>query len=214
MIKRRTLLEAGFASMAGAALFRAVPAIAQNAINVTVEPATLARVEYARGRPPPDMPKVGDGSGLCNNGFEIEAGVGSSVEVLSPTSVRLFPEEFNIVTRLAVTIYTVKGSPPKLHAHEEGHRAIGAHYYQNAQAAATEAAMSVIGRSFDGSGANRAAAEQAANDIILATLADAYMARTQERSVAANGRYDAITDHGLKPIAEAEAIAMALAQDP
>lgn len=191
------------------------PVQAQGVITVTREEPTLTRVEFDRRRPPPDMPDTGvDGSGVCNNVFEIEAGIASSIEVLSPTSVRAYPEDFEIITRLKTTIYTAKGSPAKLIAHEEGHRTIGIHYYRESEAAARAAAMSLAGRSFEGSGPTREAAEQAAGAAALAALVDAYTEHTQKRSIAANARYDAITDHGLKPIAEADAIAQAIAADP
>lgn len=188
---------------------------AQGVITVKREEPTVTRIEFDRRRPPPDMPDTGiDGSGVCNNIFEIEAGIGSSIEVLSPTTVRAYPEDFEIITRLKTTIYTAKGSPAKLVAHEEGHRTIGIHYYQESEAAARAAAMSLVGKSFEGSGPTRAAAEEAAGALVLAALVDAYTVHTQKRSIAANARYDAITDHGLKPIAEPDAIAQAIAEDP
>ena len=70
----------------------------------------VTHVEFDRGRPPPDMPSTGvDGSGVCKNVFEIEASIESSVEMLSPTIVRVYPENFDVITRLKVTIYTEKG---------------------------------------------------------------------------------------------------------
>lgn len=184
-------------------------------ISIKQEPVTLARIEFDRRRPPPDMPDTGvDGSGLCNNVFEFEAGIGASIEQVSPTTVRVYPEDFDVITRLNVTIYTAKGSPPKLVAHEEGHRLIGEYYYRNAETAAREAIQAIAGRSFEGSGATRDAAEQAALAQAYAALEGAFTERMQARSRAANARYDEITGHGLKPIAEQEAIAMALAEDP
>ncbi len=184
-------------------------------ISIKQEPPTVARVEFDRRRPPPDMPDTGvDGSGLCNNVFEFEAGIGASIEQLSPTTVRVFPEDFDVITRLKVTIYTAKGSPPKLVAHEEGHRLIGEYYYRNAETAAREAIQAIAGRSFEGSGSTRDAAEQAALAQAYAALEAAFTERMQARSRAANARYDDITGHGLKPISEQDAIAMALAEDP
>lgn len=185
-------------------------------ITIKVEPPTVAYVEFDRSRPPPDMPSTGvDGSGVCNNLFVLDSGIAASIEVLSPTSVRAYPEDFDVITRLDVTIYTAEGSPPKLLAHEEGHRTIGEYYYRNAEAAVREAIRTVVGRAFEGSGANREAAEQAALAKVHAELDAAYTARMQARSSAANARYDSITAHGLRTtITEADAIAMAIAEDP
>jgi hypothetical protein len=184
-------------------------------VAVDVEPPTVTRIEFDPRDPPRDMPGDGsDGSGLCRNVFEIEAAIMSSIEVLSPSTIRAYPRSVEVTTRLAATIYTPQGAAQKLRDHEEGHRAIGAHYYLGADRAAREAAASLLGRAFDASGADRAGAEQAVQAMILAALKDAYMQRTQARSAAANARYDAITNHGRDAIAEAAAVAMAIEQDP
>ena len=121
------------------------------------------------------MPVAPDGAAVCSNVFEIEASIESAIDVLAPTAVRAHPENFELTTRLKVTIYMPTGAPQKLRAHEEGHRAIGEHYYRNAEAAAREAATALVGRSFEGSGADRAAAERAAGELVLAALKDGFM---------------------------------------
>ena len=161
------------------------------------------------------MPAVaGEGSAACSNVFEIEANITSAVEVVSPTTVRVYPDRFEITTRLRTTIYLPAGSPAKLRAHEEGHRAIGEHYYGHATSAAEETAQSLVGRAFEASGADRAAAEQAAGALVRTALRDAFMQRTHARSAAANTRYDAVTDHGRNAITEADAIVIVIAEDP
>lgn len=184
-------------------------------VDVTVEPPTVAYVEFDARRPPDDLPSGGpEGSAACHNVFEIEAGIASSIEMLTPTTVRAYPTNFDVITRLKVTIYTPDNAPSKLRSHEEGHRAIAEHYYRNAAAAAREAAASVQSRSFEAGGVDRAAAEQAVGELMRAALTDAFMQRTQARSAAANTRYDAITRHGLDTIAATEAVVEAIAQDP
>ena len=183
-------------------------------IAVTVEPPAVARVEFDPREPPREMPAGLEGAGLCHNVFEIEASIVSSIEAVSPTIVRARPAELDLITRLRVTIYTPKGAPQKLLAHEEGHRTIGEYYYANAESAARDAAMSISGRVFEGHGADRAAAEQAVGELVLAALKDEFMGRTHARSAAANERFDAITEHGLAAVSAADAVAAALAQDP
>jgi hypothetical protein len=182
---------------------------------VTVEPPLRADVVFERDQPPSHMPAdAGEGSAACSNVFEIEAKVASSVDVVSPTTVRVYPDRFDITTRLRTTIYLPSGSPDKLRKHEEGHRAIGEHYYGYAESAAEAAAQSLVGREFEASGADRAAAEQAAGVLVRTALRDAFMQRTHARSAAANARYDRATDHGRNAIAEADAIVFAIAEDP
>jgi hypothetical protein len=189
--------------------------VAHGAVDVTVEPPTVARVEFDPREPPDDLPSGGaEGSGSCRSVFEIEAGIVSPTEMLTPTTVRAYPADFAIIARLKITIYTPNGAPDELHAHEEGHRAIAEHYYRDAELAAREAAASVQSRSFDADGVDRAAAENAVADVIRAALRDAFMHRTQARSAAANARYDAITRHGLDAIAATDAVVAAIVQDP
>ena len=188
---------------------------ASSSVTVTVEPPLRADVVFDRDQPPSHMPAdAGEGSAACSNLFEIEASITSAVEVVSPTTVRVHPDRFDITTRLRTTIYLPSGSPAKLRAHEEGHRAIGEHYYGHAESAAQEAAQSLVGRAFEASGADRAAAEQAAGALVRTALRDAFMRRTHARSAAANVRYDAVTDHGRNAIAEADAIVFVIAEDP
>jgi len=97
---------------------------------------------------------------------------------------------------------------------EEAHRRISEYYYKNSTAVATELAEALIGKRFKGTGATRSLAQQNGFDQIVAAYNDAYMARTRARSAAANARFDEITDHGRKPIDEAEAFALAVASDP
>lgn len=48
---------------------------------------------------------------------------------------------------------------------------------------------------------------------VTAALENGYMIRTRIRSVAANERYDELTEHGLNAVQEAEAIAAAIGAD-
>jgi hypothetical protein len=192
-----------------------LPAASASAeIVVTVQPPTRVQVWFDLREPPSQVLVAAEGSAACSNVFEIEATIASSVEVVSPTVVRVYPESFDIVTRLKTTLYLPDGSPPKLVVHEEGHRTIGERYYGYAESAARQAASSLVGRSFEAIGADRAAAEQAAGAQVLAALKDAFMQRTHARSAAANARYDEITGHGLHSIQAAVAIELALADDP
>jgi hypothetical protein len=190
-------------------------AAAQGAVAVTVEQPTVTHVDFDPRKPPDDMPSGGaDGGALCHTVFEIESRIASSIEMLTPTTVRAYPADFEIVTRLKVTIYTPRTAPDQLRAHEEGHRTIAEHYYRNAATAARDAAASVQSRSFEADGVDRAAAEQAVGALMRAALRDAFMQQTQVRSAHANARYDAITRHGLEPLEATDAVVAALAQDP
>ena len=149
-------------------------------------------------------------SGVCETTFALEASVRYSAERLSSGRSRIYVDGLDIVTKLSFDIYTVKGAPAKLRAHEEGHRAIGEHYYEGAAKIVEEIARRLIGPTYEGRGADEHAAQRDAFGKAVAELERAYMARVRVPSAAANERFDEITQHGLSSIDEADAITLAL----
>ncbi|RPI58703.1 MAG: hypothetical protein EHM50_10265 [Lysobacterales bacterium] len=217
MIHRRALL-AFAAGLAGLTLLRAAPGHAQrpsasrSAVRVTREEPIVERMDFDPQRPPRGMPALTPPeSGVCKTTFELSAGVSYSAERLSPTTARIYVDELDIVTRLRFDIFTIENAPPKLRAHEEGHRAIGEHYYEDAARIAGEIGRRLIGATFEGRGADAAAAQRDGFNKVVAEIERAYMARVRIPSAAANERFDEITNHGLNPIDEAEAVALAVA---
>jgi hypothetical protein len=211
IVTRRGLL----AVSAGLALAPLAGVFAQSsAVRVTRERPVVERREFDPRRPPRDMPPLTPPeSGVCKTTFELAASVTYSAERLSRTRARVYVDELDIVTRLRFDIFTVKDAPPKLRAHEEGHRAIGEHYYRDAEKIAREIGERLIGATFEGTGSDEKAAQQAGFEQVVAALERDYMARVRIPSAAANERFDEITNHGLNALEETEAIARAIAGD-
>jgi hypothetical protein len=76
---------------------------------------------------------------------------------------------------------------------------------------AEEIGRRLIGETFDGTGLDQEAAQQDAFTKVVAEIERAYMARVRIPSAAANERFDDLTNHGLNPIDEAEAVRLAIA---
>jgi len=208
MLERRALLCAGVA-VAGCWVARL--AAQPSPVRVTREEPVVRRTEFDARRPPPAMPTlIPPESGVCNTTFELAANVSYSAETLSPTTAKVYVDEIDLTTRVTFDIYTVRGAPAKLRAHEEAHREIGEHFYRNAATIATDIGQRLIGASFDGTGVDPDAAQQDGFDKVIAAIEQAYMARIRVPSAAANVRFDEITNHGLNEIDEAEAIALAI----
>jgi hypothetical protein len=209
----RRLFLALAAGTAGAELLRAGIARAQrSAVRVTREEPVVVRTEFDPRRPPRDMPPLTPPeSGVCKTTFELAASVSYSAEPLSRTTARIYVDELDIVTRLRFDIYTVRNGPEKLRAHEEAHRQIGEHYYRDAAVIAEGIGRRLVGATFEGRGADVQAAQQNAFDQVVGEIERAYMARVRIPSATANERFDEITNHGLSPIGEAEAVALAIA---
>jgi hypothetical protein len=207
-MNRRALLFVAGAVLGAAALgVRAQ----RSPVRVTREEPIVERTEFDPRRPPRDMPPLTPPeSGVCKTTFELSASVTYSAERLSRTRARINVDELDIVTRLSFDIYTVRDAPPKLRAHEEGHRAIGEHYYKDAAMIAADIGRRLIDKTFDGTGSDQEAAQENAFQQVVAEIERAYMARVRVPSAAANELFDEITNHGLDPIDEAEAIGRAI----
>jgi hypothetical protein len=205
-LNRRVLLAAAaFLALKG------VPA-QRSPVRVRREAPVIERSEFDPRRPPRHMPELTPPeSGVCKTTFELAASVNYSAERLSRTTARIYVDELEIVTRLRFDIFTIKGGPAKLRAHEEGHRAIGEHYYESSASIVEEIGRRLIGETFDGLGLDQEAAQQDAFNKVVADLERAYMARVRIPSAAANELFDEITNHGLNPIGEAEAVRLAIA---
>ena len=199
---------AGFASLrAGSALGQGSP------VKVTREEPVVSRTRFDPARPPPDMPELTPPeAGVCKTTFELSASLTYSAERLSGLTARIYVDGLDIVTRLRFDIYTAQGAPPKLRAHEEGHRAIGEHYYGEAAKIAEDIGRRLIGVTFDGTGIDQEAAQENAFGKAVASIERDYMARMRTPSAAANERFDEITRHGLEAIDESEAIARAISR--
>ena len=212
MLDRRAVLH-GWLALAGC--WGARLAGQPSPVRVTREEPVVRRTEFDPERPPPDMPTLTPPeAGVCNTTFELAASVSYSAEPLSPTTARVYVDELDLTTRLAFDIYTARGAPAKLRAHEEAHRQIAEHYYRNAPTIAAEIGRRLIGQTFDGAGIDPDAAQRDGFEKVIAAIEQAYMARVRTPSAAANVRFDEITNHGLNDIAEAEAIALATGADP
>jgi hypothetical protein len=206
---RRVFMTA--AAMLGTGLLLGRARAQRSPVRVEREAPVVARIEFDPRRPPPDMPELTPlESGVCKTTFELSASVTYSAERLSRTAARIYVDELDIVTRVRFDIFTVKNAPPKLRAHEEAHRAIGEHYYQDAAQIAAEIGRRLIGQTFDGMGEDQDAAQQNGFGKVVAEIERAYMARVRIPSASANERFDEITNHGLSPIDETEAIRLAI----
>lgn len=210
-MKRRALLCYAV-TVPAAGLLRWHEALGQGSpVRVTREEPITVRTEFDPLRPPPEMPPLTPPeAGVCKTTFELSASVTYSAERLSGLAARIYVEGLDIVTRLRFDIYTAAGAPPKLRAHEEGHRAIGEHYYNDAAKIAESIGRRLIGVTFDGTGIDQEAAQENAFGKAVADIERDYMARMRTPSAAANERFDEITRHGLEAIEESEAIARAI----
>jgi hypothetical protein len=214
-ISRRGLIELLALGAASPWLGRANALLARpSAVRVTRSEPSVTYTEFDPDRPFASMPPLGpEDAALCLTRHEIEAEFGYSFGFASRKRMPIVATSIDAVTRLQIDIYTPFDDPRAL-AHEEAHREIAEHYYENAAEIARSIGEELIGRRFEGAGDTRDAALQNAYDTMLAAYSAAYLARTDALGSAANDRFDEITDHGRNAIEEREAIELAIASFP
>jgi hypothetical protein len=214
-VNRRATLRTVVALAAAAAALPVGAWAQRSVVRVQRERPVVQRIEFDPNAPPRGMPKLTPPeAGICNTTFELETGVSYTADPLTASTVLITVDELDLTTRVTFDIYSVAGAPQKLRDHEEAHRRIGEYYYRNAAAAAERIARALIGERFEGTGATVDAAQKNALEKVLASIEADYMARTRDRSAAANVRFDAITNHGLEAIDASTALARAVAEDP
>jgi hypothetical protein len=117
-----------------------------------------------------------------------------------------------VATRLSITLWTPEQGPPKVLAHEEGHRALAEMYYRLAEPVARRLAERELGKPIPAPVRDQRAAEPELKKIQDALIAE-YLRETASRCDFAQARYDAITEHSMNSTPETEAIARAVAEE-
>jgi hypothetical protein len=117
-----------------------------------------------------------------------------------------------VTTRLSITLWTPKEGPPKVLAHEEGHRALAEMYYRSAEPVARRLAGRELGKPIPVPVRNQRMSEAELKKIQDALIAE-YLRETASRCDFAQARYDAITEHSMNPTPEGEAMARAVAEE-
>lgn len=189
-----------------------VSAAEEHPVTVKANPARIQRHRFDPKRPPAAMPRLTPPeSGVCHFEFTCDAGMSYFVEQKGPATIEVEVDSVDMILDLPIDIWVMNNAPQKLIQHEEGHRQICEDYYRGCRDIALELGRKMIGRKATATGRNKQEAQQKAQQTLLSELNDAYMRATRYRCRICEDHYDDITNHGLKPIAEADAIAQAKA---
>lgn len=178
-------------------------------VTVKIEPAEITRRAFDPRNPPAEMPRLTPPevgtcvySFSCTSETEIRGGRGRPARVTS----------IGVTTHLKITLWAPAAGPPKILAHEEGHRAICEVYYGPAESIARQLALREVGQMLHASVDHRSAAQGELKAIQSHILA-AFLEATATRCDVAQKRFDALTDHSRNPISESTAIKQALAEE-
>lgn len=180
-------------------------------VAVEIAPAKIERRTFDPANPPAEMPKLTPPEvGTCVYRFgcstEMQAEGASSRGRLKPGRVT----EVVLQASLEVTLWTPRGGPAKILAHEEAHREIAEFYYDNAEAIGRELARRTIGTQLK---TRTKKAMEAELDALQKGVIREFLSETATRCDYAQARFDAITAHSMNPISESAAMARAIAAE-
>jgi hypothetical protein len=184
---------------------------------VTVHKAapTVGQRRFDPKHPPRDIPVFVPGEGgLVHYEFTTDIAVAGDTDTLGPGSVNVTIDTADINLSVPITVWLENNAPQRIVEHENGHVAIVEYYYANIDVYARRAAQAVMGKTFSGTGKDKQSAEDDATHKVTQQIEKAILDQTRVRAVACNDRYDKITDHSRNPGSQADAVAMAEAEDP
>ena len=192
---------------------RVVPATGEtasrSALVVNQEPPAVVQHSFDPATPPADMPPLGEGEEAeCDSNFISNAAVAGELKKLDSANATVTVTSVKITLQLKINIWVPVGASQHVVEHEQGHRQISEHYYQDAGKVARNIAESYLGRSVSVTG----------NDL------DAQFAKTLRQLSAsitadyndkltpgpAQQRYDDLTDHSRNNVVASDAVAQAL----
>jgi hypothetical protein len=151
--------------------------------------------------PPAQMPPLEkDEAAVTKSIFGIESAF--SVEVVGEekrggkTVAKVKVEGVTVKLSLKIEIWNPDDAPKTIVDHEEGHRKLSEHFYEDAQKVAERLAKGYVGKVYSAEGVDVDSASRAAIEKALNELSQKYMGETQVPSAKANVIFDEITRHG------------------
>lgn len=182
---------------------------ATSGVVVKIEPAKITRRTFDPENPPLEMPRLHPPEiGTCVYSFQCT----TEMETRGPLARPAQLTGIEVSAKLTITLWTPRDGPPKVLAHEEGHRAICEIFYEQADAIGRRLAQREIGRTLKSTMQDKRAVEAELKKIQDGLIA-AFLRETAKRCDFAGERYDAITQHSKNPIPESAAIIQALAEE-
>jgi hypothetical protein len=185
---------------------------AGEAPTITKQPVNFASRTFDPENPPSDMPQLAPGElAVCDSNFLSNANVGGEAHETDSTHAIVTVTSVNVNLQLNVTIWVPVNSSQHVMEHEQGHREISEHFYQDADKLAAKIADKYMGRKFSISGTDL----QSELSKELQKMGDEITAE-YSRELNPNPtqlRYDAITDHSRNDVSAKDAVARALSDN-
>lgn len=202
------VLLAGFACWR---YFSAGQVRATSAPVVTKLPPTFALHTFYPAAPPADMPPLGEGEEAeCDSNFVSNASVSGELRKIDSTHATAIVTQVKVTLELKINIWVPNGATQHVIEHEQGHRQISEHYYQEAEKVANRIAETYLGRTISIAGDHLDADFAKTLRQLSATLTADYNDKLTPGP--AQQKYDDLTDHSRNDVSASDAVAQALSE--
>ena len=185
------------------------PAREAPAVIIEKQPPVFAQHSFDPAAPPRDMPPLGEGEEAeCDSNFVSDATVSGTLRKMDATTATVTVTQAKVALQLRINIWVPAGATQHVVEHEQGHREISEHYYQNADKVARQIAAAYIGKQVVISGSDLNAEFTKA----LLQMSSEVTAEYNDKLTPgpAQQRYDDLTDHSRNDVPAKDAVAQAL----
>jgi hypothetical protein len=179
---------------------------------ITKQPVNFANRAFDPENPPSDMPQLAPGElAVCDSNFLSNANVGGDAHETDSTHAIVTVTSVNVNLQLNVTIWVPANASQHVVEHEQGHREISEHFYQDADKLAAKIAAPYLGKKFEISGTDLQGELSKALQKMGSEITDEYNRELNPNP--AQLRYDAITDHSRNDVSAKDAVVQALSEN-
>jgi hypothetical protein len=176
---------------------------------VSKQPVNFAQRTFDPAAPPPDMPPLTAGENAeCVSDFNSSANVSGQSRRTDATHATITITQIKVTLQLNITIWAPADASPHVIEHEQGHREISEHYYQNADELAKRIASTYMGKQVEVAGADLNAQTNIALQQMASEITEEY--GKQLNPSPTQLLYDSITDHSRNEVVVQDAVDHAL----
>ncbi len=204
-----TLLVVAFAGMP------LVPCASAQTAGITIDkqPETYSSRSFDPKKPPADMPPPTPGEDAeCDSNFISDAAVGGQAKQTDATHAIVTITQVKVTLQLEIIVWVPNKVTQHVVEHEQSHRQISEHFYQDADRLANKIAASYMGRQVPIAGSDLRGQMSKLLEQMSTDITDEYNKEVTPEPT--QQRFDAITDHSRNEVVASTALAQALKDVP
>lgn len=180
-----------------------------SALVINKEAPEVVQHSFDPATPPANMPPLGEGEEAeCDSNFVSNASVAGELKKLDSANATVTVTSVKVTLQLRINIWVPVGASQHVVEHEQGHRQISEHYYEDADKVARDIAQGYLGRVISITGGDLDAQFAKTLRQLSAKITADYNDKLTPGP--AQQRYDDLTDHSRNGVAASDAVAQAL----